>query len=56
MELCPILKSDCTTQCALFREDECAFAKLHDIVDNLDYVQDALNALQETIDKKDFSQ
>ncbi len=56
MEWCPLTKEDCKKSCAWFREDECAIAVLHDIFNTLDFVQDGVNALQETIESKDFTQ
>ncbi len=56
MEWCPLTKEDCKKSCAWFREGECAIAVLHDIFNTLDFVQDGVNALQETIESKDFTQ
>ena len=56
MEWCPLTKEDCKKSCTWFREDGCAIAVLHDIANSLDLVQDAMNALQETIESKDFTQ
>lgn len=56
MEWCPLTKEDCKKSCAWFREDECAIAVLHGIFNALDFVQDGVNALRETIESKDFTQ
>jgi hypothetical protein len=53
---CPIVKSDCRVECALFVEGQCAFARLHDISDFLDEIQDGLVNLDETIKNKNFTE
>lgn len=56
MMWCPITKSDCWDECAWFAEGQCAFARLHDISDSLDEIQDRLMTLDDTINNKDFTQ
>ncbi len=56
MAWCPITKSDCWDECAWFAEGQCAFARLHDISDSLDEIQDRLMTLDDTIYNKDFAQ
>lgn len=45
----------CNANCAWFVEGECAITMLNYIDNRLDSVQDALNSLEDTIDKIDFS-
>lgn len=55
MVLCPLMKEECKTECAWFQEEECAVARLHDVVNSLDEVKEAVYTLDETIQKKDFA-
>lgn len=52
---CPLTKLMCTAECAWFREGECAVARLHDVADHLEDVQEAVYTLEETIRKTDFT-
>ncbi|EOS39744.1 hypothetical protein AALC16_23700 [Lachnospiraceae bacterium 29-91] len=54
MVLCPMTKEECEIECAWFQEEECAVARLHDLVDSLDDVKEAVYTLEETIRKTDF--
>lgn len=54
-KICPLMGKSCNTDCAWFVEGDCAITMLSYIVDSLDSVQEAVNALEETIDKMDFS-
>ena len=53
---CPMTKEECKTDCAWFVEGECVIVRLNNIADQLDYVQDAVNALEETIQRKNFAE
>lgn len=55
MAWCPVTKSDCWEECAWFSDSDCAFARLHDISDSLDEIQDRLSTLEDTIHNKNFS-
>lgn len=56
-EWCPLsgMTKHCYTDCAWFVEGGCAMVMLNYIDNKLDLVQDAVNTLNETIEKIDFS-
>ncbi len=49
MVLCPLMKEECRTECAWFRDEGCAVAKLRNITDHLENVSVAVKLLQNTI-------
>lgn len=53
---CPLTREECKIDCAWFVEGDCAIIRLNNITDQLEYVQDAVNALEETISKKNFAE
>lgn len=53
---CPMTKKECRQDCAWFVEGGCSIIRLNDITDQLDFVQDAVNTLEETISKKNFAE
>lgn len=53
---CPMMKKECRQDCAWFVEGGCSVIRLNDIADQLDFVQDAVNTLEETISKKNFAE
>lgn len=53
---CPMAGRDCRDDCAWFAERECSLARLHDISDSLDAIQESLIELDDTIKRKKFSE
>ena len=60
MEWCPIAKEESKKEkCAWFSEGECAFARLHDVADKLETLDDivgSLESLERTIKTKNFTE
>lgn len=57
MQWCPLTKSDCKKECAWFSQEECAFARLHEVADKVaDAVEviSCLESLEQTIKNKEF--
>lgn len=51
---CPMTRNECREDCTWFVEGECVIIRLNSIDSQLDYVQDVVNVLEETIRKKNF--
>lgn len=51
---CPLTREECKTDCAWYVEGGCSTVSLNEIARQLDYVQDTVNTLEETIRKKNF--
>lgn len=57
MSKCPLTRQDCTVDCAWWRNDaECYIASLPDLINELDDVAEKIEALRQTIYKKDFTE
>lgn len=51
---CPMTTKKCREDCAWYVEGVCAVSRLNDIENQMEYVQEALNNLEETVAKKTF--
>ena len=53
---CPMTREECKNDCAWFVEGECCICNINRIETDLDYLQDAVSALEETIKAKSFTE
>lgn len=49
MTICPFMKSDCTENCALFREGECVFQRVPDVAEKIEELVDELENVTKAI-------
>ena len=54
MAWCPLMNNECRSDCTWYVVGECSVIRLNEIANQLDFLQDAVNALEETIQKKNF--
>ncbi len=56
MAKCPLTREDCTVDCPWFKNGECCVASLPDLVDKLEDVYISIEALERTIQNKNFTE